>query len=394
MILVRYSITVVILIHTSKGFTQSTKYEMDKYFLKKMRKANILGMQAAYISDGELEWIGSYGKMNYSTKQSVNDSTLFMIASCSKPVTALGIMKLVDQNKLNLDTDINEYLPVSIRNPHFPEKPITTRMLLTHTSSLKDQMDTLLSLYTFEKGGDSQITIEDFIEDYFLTNGRYYNADQNFTNYPPGEKKDYCNVGYALAGYIIQEVTNKSFQQFMSDEIFAPLSMKKSSWYLTGIMHNNISQPHEYVPGASSNSRYKVLNHYGYPTIADGQLRTNVSDYAQVIKLMINQGVIDGERFLKKRTVDTFLRIQFPNIDKWQALSWNYNEFNNWLYYLLMPRYPSHTGVDPGVATVTSFDPESKTGAIIFSNTLTTSFRGHKIFYQEMIKRLMKEANR
>jgi len=75
-------------------------------------------------------------------------------------------------------------------------------------------------------------------------------------------------------------------------------------------------------------------------------------------------------------------------------IAWNYNEFDNWIYYLLMPRYPSHTGVDPGVATVVSLDPETKSAAIIYSNTLTSSFKGHKIFYQEMIKKLMKRAKR
>ncbi|MEM6737866.1 MAG: hypothetical protein AAF620_17540 [Bacteroidota bacterium] len=59
-----------------------------------------------------------------------------------------------------------------------------------------------------------------------------------------------------------------------------------------------------------------------------------------------------------------------------------------------MPRLPSHTGVDPDVATVVAFDPKRKTEAIIFANTLTTTFAGHKIFYQEMMKKLLTEAKK
>ena len=78
-------------------------------------------MQAAYISDGELTWAGSYGVLTFQTSDKVNDSTLFMIASTSKPVTALALMKLYDQGKLKLDDDINIYLPFEVRNPNFPD---------------------------------------------------------------------------------------------------------------------------------------------------------------------------------------------------------------------------------------------------------------------------------
>lgn len=372
--------------------TYSTINHLDKFFIRKMQKANILGIQAAYLSNGQLEWVGSYGESNYSTHEMVNDSTLFMIASCSKPVTALGVMKLADQNKLGLDDDINDYLPFRIRNQNFPDDPISLRMLLTHTSSLKDNMDTLLSLYTFEEGGDSKMSLEEFIKGYFLPQGIYYNENDNFLNNAPGKSKVYCNVGYALAGYLIEKVSKKTFKDFMVEEIFSPLNMERSYWYLDEIPHDNISLPHEFTPNEVS--QFRAMKHYGYPTVADGQLRTTVSDYAQTIKLMINGGMIEDSQFISKETIQTFLRIQFPEVDKWQAISWNYNEFDNWIYYLLMPRLPSHTGVDPGVATVTSFDPETKSGAIIFANTLTSSFKGHKILYQEMIKKLMKEARK
>lgn len=66
----------------------------------------------------------------------------------------------------------------------------------------------------------------------------------------------------------------------------------------------------------------------------------------------------------------------------------------NWIYYLLMPRLPSHTGVDPGVATAVSFDPENKNAVVLFTNSLPSTFLDQKIFYQEIMKRLFKEAKR
>lgn len=389
-----YSTCLLFTFFMNHALGQDGPTKLDEFFEKKMEKADIAGIQAAFISKGELKWVGSYGKSDYLKNTWVNDSTLFMIASCSKPVTALGLMKLYDQGLFDLDGDINDYLPFEIRNPNYPSEPVTFRMLLSHTSSFRDNTPLLVSLYTLENGGDATISLERFIKDYFLTNGKYYDPKKNFTNARPGSQKDYSNAGYALIGYLIQRISKKDFDTYMQEEIFRPLGMRSSYWFLKNIPHNNISLPHEFVEDNSEESTYKVLKHYGFPDYPDGQLRTNVSDYAQIIELMVNKGKAEGNTFLSKKTMDEFLSVQFPEANKWQAIAWNYNEFDNWLYYLLMPRLPSHTGVDPGVATVTSFDSKTGHGAIVFANTLTHNFKGHKAFYMEMVKRLLKEAKK
>ena len=111
-------------------------------------------------------------------------------------------------------------------------------------------------------------------------------------------------------------------------------------------------------------------------------------------KLMVNDGLVDGKQFLSKNTVDEFLTVQFPNADKWQAISWNYNEFENFIYNLIMPRRPSHTGLDPGMSTVVSFDREANTGVLVFSNSPTTTLWCEKTIYLDMVKRLFKEAGK
>lgn len=391
---ITYIITVILTLFLNQSYAQESFPKLDNFFKKKLAKANIAGLQAAIISKGELKWIGSYGKNDYQKNISVNDSTLFMIASCSKPVTALGLMKLYDSGQINLDDDINNYLPFKIVNPNYPSDSITFRMLLAHASSFRDDTPLLVSLYTFEEGGDSPIVIEDFIKDYFLPKGKYYNSEKNFHNIKPGSAKDYSNAGYALIGYLIQQISGEDFSTFMQEEIFHPLGMRSSYWFLNDIPHKNISMPHEFLESKSKAAKFKVLKHYGFPDYPDGQLRTNVSDYAKIIELMINKGKADGNAFLSEQTVEEFLRIQFPEVNKWQAISWNYNEFDNWLYYMLMPRLPSHTGVDPGVATVTSFNAKTGNGAIVFANTLTHNFKGHKALYIDMVKRLLKEAKK
>ena len=81
--------------------SQAGDQSLDTYFLENLGKAHLVGLQVASIGDGELVWKGSYGLKDIRSGEAVNDSTLFMIASCSKPVTALAIMKLYDQGILD-----------------------------------------------------------------------------------------------------------------------------------------------------------------------------------------------------------------------------------------------------------------------------------------------------
>lgn len=375
-------------------YAQSENAELDRYLLKKMEKSGRIGMQAAYISEGELSWTGSYGLKSFQTNDKVNDSTLFMIASCSKPVTALALMKLYDQEKLKLDEDISDYLPFEVRNPNFPEDKITFRMLLSHVSSVRDYWPTLEIDYTIDAGGDSPVSLEDFVRSYLEPGGKYYKQETNFYTSTPGSAYHYSNVGFDLIGYLVQSISGRPFNEYMDEEIFTPLQMDNTYWFLSEIPHDNLATPHNMPYRETDYKGTQILKHFGYPGYPSGQLRTTVTDYAQFLKLMINQGQVDGVQFISRETVEEFLTVQYPDVSKWQAISWSYNEFENFIYNLIMPRRPSHTGLDPGMNSVVSFDPAEKTGVIIISNSPTTTLWNQKLIYLDMVRKLFKEAEK
>ncbi len=371
---------------------QPDEMKLDKYFGKKMAKANVVGMQVAYLKKDGTIWSGSDGKIIEKSNLDVNDSTLFMIASCSKPVTALAILKLYNDKKIDLDTDINQYLPFSIINPYFQETIITVRMLLTHTSSLKDNWEIIDLLYTTVEGGDSPIPLNDFVSGYFTEKGNYYDSAANFFNKQPGSFWEYSNMGYAALGLIIESASKKEFSKYMSEDIFAPLGMKNSFWFLRDIPHNNIARPHV-LPRKKSDS-IKILPHYGYPDFPDGQLRTTTEDYLKFVRVILNGGKIGEDQFIDSGIIKQFHQVQFPQVHKHQAIAWNYDEFENWLYYLLFKRLPSHTGGDPGIASVASYDPKNGTAAVVFMNSPPVTFRGGKILYLDLPKKLLKTADK
>ena len=375
-------------------FGQNTsESRLNRFLQKKANKMGLIGMQASFVTDTYI-WQGNYGIKEYKTEDPVDSNTLFMIASCSKPVTALGILKLQEDGELGLDDPINNHLPFHVANPNFPDEVITIRMLLTHTSSIRDNWEILTPLYTLPEGGDSPLPLTKFLPEYLLEGGELYDREENFWKDKPESLFQYCNVGYALLGLIIEEVTAMAFKEFIEKEIFVPLGMEQAYWFLADIPHRNIARPHEMPNKHTDFKEPKVLNHYGYPDYPDGQIRTTAADYSRFIQLFLNDGMVNGKQFLSKTSIDDFLKVQYPNKFKYQAIAWNYNEFDNWIYYLLMPRLPSHTGADPGVATVVSFDPENKIGAIIFTNSPPSGFINQKRFYQEVMKRLLKEAKR
>lgn len=382
------------ILYSYTSYGQSTDPKLDHFMEKKMKKAGRIGLQAAYIANGELAWVGSYGLKTYQTSDAINDSTIFMTASISKPVTALALMKLYDDGRVSLDDDINNYLDFKVVNPNYPKDKITFRMLLTHVSSIRDNWPILEIGYTIDDGGDSPISLEAFLKSYLLAGGEYYDSALNFYQAPPMTQQRYSNVGFDLIGYLVESISGMPFNEYMAQEVFKPLGMRNTYWFLSEVVGDNLATPHNMPFKETDFKGTQVLNHFGYPGYPSGQLRTTVADYAQIVKLMVNKGKVNGDQFMSEKTINEFLRVQYPDIDKWQAISWSYNEFENFIYYLLMPRLPSHTGLDPGMSTVVSFDPELRTGAIIFTNSPTTTFKTEKIIYLDMVRKLLKEAKK
>ena len=143
-----------------------------------MSNHNIPGVSASIIKSGQVVWHDSYGTANFHTAMAVDSNTQFTLASISKLFTATACAQLQENNLLDLDADINTYLPITVVNPNFPNTPITARQLLTHKSSLKDS-ETDLQLW--DALGDPTMALDSFCSAYFVENGSLYQAS-NFNN--------------------------------------------------------------------------------------------------------------------------------------------------------------------------------------------------------------------
>ena len=140
------------------------------------------------------------------------DSTLFRPGSISKLFTWTSVMQLVEQGKLDLSRDVNDYLDFKI--PPAFGKPITLRNIMTHTSGFEEAGKDL-----FVKDAQHMDSLEYYVKNHI--------PERIF---PPGTVPAYSNYATALAGYIVQRVSGKPFEQYVAENIFTPLEMKRSTF--------------------------------------------------------------------------------------------------------------------------------------------------------------------
>lgn len=178
---------------------------VDKYVKAEMEKRQIPGVGLTIIRGGKTTKSAAYGFANLELKSPVKPETVFEIGSVTKQFTAACILVLQQEGKLSVEDKISK---------HFPEIPprwsdITIRHLLNHTSGIKSY--TGLSGFELTK----HLTQKEFITALW----------ELPLEFPPGEQFKYCNSGYSLLGYIVENVSGKNYWEFLGEKIVAPLGL-------------------------------------------------------------------------------------------------------------------------------------------------------------------------
>lgn len=244
----------------------------------------------------------------------INRDTLFRVASVSKIVTALAVMRLVEAGKLDLEADVSQYLGYPLRNPNFPAHAISVRLLLSHQSSLTDAGGLYLSAGQTMQGA-------------LAPGGSHARGWAQRT--PPGTYFQYCNLAYGVLASVIERASGQRFDQFAAREVLAPLGMEggfdgaqltdyqrantavlyrkqgaNDVWDLNGPWVAQAddfrAQPPQPMPGLDS----YVLGSNGSLFGPQGRLRTRVQDLGRMMTMLQKGGIAaDGKRFLKPESV-------------------------------------------------------------------------------------------
>ena len=289
----------------------------------------LASLSVVAVRDGNVVYERAFGRRFIDTSGSGRDqpagsATLFRIASISKLVTTLGVMNLVEQGRLSLDEDIGTYLGYRVRNPNFPDVPITLRMLLTHTSSLRDDA----GYFWFD--GE--------LKDVLVPGGsRFGDGAMWSRTHAPGQRFSYANLPWGVAGTVMEKATGQRFDRLMRSLVIDPLGLqggynpaelapaslaslatlyRKATAGDENVWNPNgpwIAQTDDYSvrrPVSRARDDY-VVGTNGTLFGPQGGLRASARDLARIMRMLMNGGALDGRRVLQPATVDAILSRQW-----------------------------------------------------------------------------------
>lgn len=283
--------------------TKNIDYKRLEDRIKQLsEKYKAVGLTVAVVRKGSIEWTASFGYADRERKIAAGSETTYRVASISKTVTSMVVMKLWDKGIVDIDKDISSYLKFTVRNPYYPDIPITLGNLMTHTSSISDTGTYLNAV----ESGKGYPPLEDM-----LTPGKpSYNA-KNFYRYEPGSNFNYSNFGFGIIAAIVESVTGKRFSDYARDAIFEPMHLNAGflpNW-ISG--HDNIANI--YRDGALSFSKTTALGGIDriskFPIgklylLAQGNLYISATDLARLMIVLMEGGTFEGKRILSKEAVD------------------------------------------------------------------------------------------
>ena len=289
-----------------------------------VEESGVPNIALGLVVGDELVWAKGFG-------QETDLSTVYSVGSIDKSFTATAVMQLVERGMLNLDDDVNQYLPFSVRHPDYPETAITVRMLLTHSSGLPHDLpgtrylnnDGPMLRWTFTNGDYKFMDLyrsiiplnkDSYLKEIFSKDSKY---GSDFWVFKPGTKYQYSNSGYyLLLGSVIEGVTGQDFQEYITENIIQPLGMENTSYRASDFPKEQLAPPFE----NTEDQGYSPLPLTG--ANATGKLRTTVVDLARFLMFHMNAGELDGVRLLEPESIDQMhyrtipmMGFDFPGLD-------------------------------------------------------------------------------
>jgi CubicO group peptidase (beta-lactamase class C family) len=269
-----------------------------------LKRDDIAGATIAVVKDGRLLVAKGYGYADVEKKKPVSvQDTLFRPGSVSKLFTWTAVMQLFEQGKLDLDRDINEYLDYKI--PDAFDKPITLKNILSHTPGFEEQIKDLFSTDSSQKPNL----------------GQYLKTHIPARIYPPGTVPAYSNYATAVAGYIVERVSGRPFEEYVNENIFKPLKMQRSTFAqplppgLAELMSSG------YRLGSGSAESFEMVN--PYPA---GSLSSSATDMARFMMAHLQHGKLDDAQILKPETARLMHSRLFALDDATNAMCYGFYE--------------------------------------------------------------------
>ncbi|UCG42026.1 MAG: beta-lactamase family protein [candidate division WOR-3 bacterium] len=320
--------------------------DVEAALRQEQEEGDIPSLCAAVVRDRAIEWEAYFGTADVERQYPAGPNAIYGVASVSKLVVATAAMQLVERGPLDLDADINNYLEFRVRNPAYPDSPITARHLMTHTSGLAWPLEEIPGFYD-DWAWDSAPGLAEWLPEFIVPGGSSY-LPVVWKSSAPGERELYSNIGVSLLGLVIERVSGQAFEEYCRDSIFLPLGMSSTSFSYRDLAQDSLARP--YSPELEP---FRFYRSRAYPA---GALKTTVHDLARFLLAYINRGRLEGTRILSPESVDELLTLHNPTSGR--CLLWT-RTVGGWI---------GHTGGDKAFSAVVEYQPATGVGLVICTN--------------------------
>jgi len=319
---------------------------LDTIIRNNLKQQRIPGAAVALVHEGRVIFSRCYGYGDTGKEVAITEDTYFMVGSLTKSFTALAVLKLIEQGKINPHADIRKYIPdFSIKNLYDGEVPITVNHLLTHTSGL------MIDYYAHLTGEK-----------------KYSNADllsqlrNEYLCFKPGSASKYSNIGYRLLGMMIEQVTGERFESYLGKEVFEPLGLNKSSFGYTDDMALHMSKGH--------NGDTEITRVDNEDKSASGLFST-LKDMTVFLKFLSSEAIPSTGGINHDNIIDSIIKNANPAIDTFYdskniySSGWYLNSYQFQGVHTVL----SSSGNINGFSTAMTYLPEERLGIIVLTNS-------------------------
>lgn len=309
-----------------------------------------VGLAVGVVRDGQLEFFDGRGVTDVRSKKPVTEDTVFRIASISKTMTAVAVMQLYEQGKIDLDAPANKYLRGFQLVPARPEwRPASVRHLLTHTSGLPEMVHPVRGIrYMFGESYRLEDTVPSLAE--------YYGPELRLVS-EPGATFRYTDHSFSTLGQIVEDVSGQPYVEYMREHVFAPLGMADTgldrarfeSRRATGYRYGRLGP--------------KPITDRQWLTAAAGMVYSTPRDMARYVAALLGGGANGHGRILRSETMAMMFEPHYQTHPLIPGIGIAFDRFNAAGQTVI-----GHEGILPGFTSQIMFAPAAGVGVMAFAN--------------------------
>jgi len=313
---------------------------LDKTIREELKITNTPGCAVAIVSGNDIVYAKGFGVADIETGQPVAPDTLFRVGSTSKVFTAITLVSLAEEGKVDLSKPIGYYIPNLSTNL----SKVTASQLLSHTAGFKDAAPSY-GLHDESELARCMLSLNDSIL---------------FAE--PGEVFSYSNIGFGMVGYLVEKIGKKTYADQIDERIFRPLGMNRTTFKPTLAMTYPLSQGHSVNANGTSVVRPYSDNAGFWPS---GFVFSSVNDMAHLAIALMNNGSLEGRQVISPKVIEEMSKPRAEMASAYENGSYGYGLM---IYDRLGQKVVGHDGAIEGFTSNFMMVPEHKFALIILAN--------------------------